>query len=315
MNSSRDRVLLSRRKHDVHMGGCWEYPGGKLEAGENPWQALTRELEEELGITVRRGRRFKMLEYDYPDRKISLSTWIITAWDGEPLGREGQAIDWFDISSLHHLTFPDANACITRLLQLSDVYLITPDRGRYDESFFQTVSLLLDNGLRLLQFRSPSSPVAAHDGVVRDLLKLCESRDCRLLYNGDPGDAMRLGAHGVHLNSKRLMAHSDRPLPTDMWVAASCHTAEELAHAAAINADFCVLSPTHQTNSHPDGMPTGWNVFSGMVKDARLPVYALGGLCASDRQRAWDAGASGIAILPVVWSAAEPQNVLKQLQG
>jgi 8-oxo-dGTP diphosphatase len=78
-------------------------------------------------------------------------------------------------------------------------------------------------------------------------------------------------------------------------VGASCHDGEELELAAHLNADFATLSPVRSTASHPDAKPLGWDGFARLVADARLPVYALGGVEPVDLERARLAGAQGVA--------------------
>jgi 8-oxo-dGTP diphosphatase len=116
----------------------------------------------------------------------------------------------------------------------------------------------------------------------------------RLLVNGDVDLARELGV-GVHLRAAQLRALRERPLPPTSWVGASCHHAEELDLAARLGADFATLSPVRATASHPDAQPLGWDGFAQLVADARLPVYALGGVTPADLERARVAGAQGVA--------------------
>ena len=81
-------VLISRRHLDSHQGGLWEFPGGKLESGEDVQCALKRELEEELGITPLRCSPLKKILYHYSDKSVLLDVWIIPQFIGEPKGLE-----------------------------------------------------------------------------------------------------------------------------------------------------------------------------------------------------------------------------------
>jgi 8-oxo-dGTP diphosphatase len=116
----------------------------------------------------------------------------------------------------------------------------------------------------------------------------------RLLVNHDVELALELGV-GVHLRAAQLRELRVRPLPPTSWVGASCHDAEELELAARLNADFATLSPVQVTASHPNAKPLGWDGFARLVVDARLPVYALGGVGPADLERARLAGAQGVA--------------------
>ncbi|BEU22703.1 NUDIX domain-containing protein [Paraburkholderia terrae] len=88
------RYLLAQRPAGKPYEGYWEFPGGKLEPGETVEAALARELHEELGIDVQASHRWHVLEHDYPHAYVRLYFCKVTAWDGEPHGREGQAFAW-----------------------------------------------------------------------------------------------------------------------------------------------------------------------------------------------------------------------------
>jgi 8-oxo-dGTP diphosphatase len=88
------RYLLAQRPDGKPYEGYWEFPGGKLEAGETVEAALARELHEELGIDVHACERWRTLEHDYPHAYVRLYFCKVSAWDGVPVGREGQALAW-----------------------------------------------------------------------------------------------------------------------------------------------------------------------------------------------------------------------------
>jgi len=88
------RFLLAQRPAGKPYEGYWEFPGGKLEPGESVEAALARELHEELGLDVTRSERWHVLEHDYPHAYVRLYFCKVTAWRGEPVGREGQAFAW-----------------------------------------------------------------------------------------------------------------------------------------------------------------------------------------------------------------------------
>jgi 8-oxo-dGTP diphosphatase len=88
------RVLIARRPEGKHMAGFWEFPGGKLDAGETAEQALARELREELGIQLQRCHPLLQLRHDYADRVIELEVFVVDDYRGEPASREAQALKW-----------------------------------------------------------------------------------------------------------------------------------------------------------------------------------------------------------------------------
>lgn len=111
------QVLLALRSSKQHQGGKWEFPGGKVENGETVAAALKRELQEEVAINVTESSAFMQLEYAYPEKTVLLDIYLVTAFDGEPEGREGQPLRWVDISELGAIEFPDANQPIVERLQ------------------------------------------------------------------------------------------------------------------------------------------------------------------------------------------------------
>lgn len=113
-------VLLSKRPAHLHQGDKWEFPGGKIETGESQSQAIVRELNEELGITVTAQQNWFSLTFDYPEKTVRLNMSVVFAFTGEPHGREGQPVEWVPINSLHTLVFPDANQPIIEKLQSGD---------------------------------------------------------------------------------------------------------------------------------------------------------------------------------------------------
>ena len=122
-----------------------------------------------------------------------------------------------------------------------------------------------------------------------------------LLVNATPEIALSIGTDGVHLNRTRLLSCTERPLNSDLLVAASCHSLEEIQQANLIGVDFIVLSPVRSTASHPDALPLGWTQFAQLTKQANCPVFALGGMRVEDVSIARAHGGQGIAAIRALW--------------
>jgi 8-oxo-dGTP diphosphatase len=118
-SAQQDQVLIAKRPINSHQGGLWEFPGGKVQSGEAPYEALCRELREELDISIISAKYFLTEDYDYPDKQIRLESWMVTAFDGEVKGNEGQKISWVLLNALTDFDFPPANFIIlSRLAEL-----------------------------------------------------------------------------------------------------------------------------------------------------------------------------------------------------
>jgi 8-oxo-dGTP diphosphatase len=100
LRDERGRVLIAQRPAGKHMGGYWEFPGGKIAPGESSEQALTRELAEELGVSLRRCHPLLQLRHDYADRIVELDVFMVDDYCGEPAGLEAQALKWVAAAEL-----------------------------------------------------------------------------------------------------------------------------------------------------------------------------------------------------------------------
>ena len=114
------QIFLTKRADDAHQGGKWEFPGGKVELNESVDEALSRELSEEIGITLSQSQPYVTIEHDYPEKSVRLDFHLVRDFDGEPSGCEGQAFQWVTIDALATLTFPDANQLVVDKLMADE---------------------------------------------------------------------------------------------------------------------------------------------------------------------------------------------------
>lgn len=293
------RVLLAERPAHKVSGGYWEFPGGKFDAGERAEQALARELEEEVGIVLERAQPWMIYEYDYPDKRVRLHFFRVTAWRGIPHGREGQRLSWEDPLAPKVSPLLPANDKALRALALPKLYAIT-NASRYGVvEFLDRLERALAHGLRMIQVREREMAPGQLAQFARRVVERARPYGAIVLVNANELMARQAGADGVHSNAAQLWRLNTRPA-VRLW-GASCHNAEELARAAELGADFVVISPVLPTASHPGEPVLGWAGFAALARQSPLPVYALGGMKLELQEEAERHGAHGIAVQSHIW--------------
>ena len=293
-------VLLASRPEGKGWAGWWEFPGGKIEAGETPFQALAREIDEELGIQVLEAYPWITRTFDYPEKTVKLHFFIVRNWQGIPEGKEGQILSWQNPHAVTVSPTLPANTPILDALKLPDVYAITNRYELGESVFLERLHEQLKRGLRLIQIREKNLNAIELADFTQRVLALTVPYQAKVLVNAPLNQVQSMGVDGVHLTSDRLMALDKKP--PNLLIGASCHQASELKHAAKLGLDFVLLSPVMPTQSHPQDLAMGWEAFGALIEDYPLPVYALGGMKLSHLNQAWTAGAHGVAMLREIWN-------------
>ncbi len=293
------RFLLAQRPAGKSYAGYWEFPGGKVKAHETSEGALRRELQEELGIRAEQIYPWLTQIYRYPHATVELCFHRVIRWSGTLHGRENQQLSWQSVESVDVTPLLPANGPVLRALSLPPVYAISNIAELGGENFMERLEQALQNGLRLIQVREKYMPCVELEDFAAAVITAARRYQAKVLVNGDIRLAQQLGADGVHLTSKQLMALERRPQVE--WCGASCHDREQLQRAAALGVDFAVLAPVLPTLSHPGAPGMGWGAFAQLVEGYSLPAYALGGMRNHHLSTAWAHGAHGIAMMRGAW--------------
>jgi 8-oxo-dGTP diphosphatase len=295
-------ILIARRPDKTHQGGLWEFPGGKVEQGETLFDALRRELHEELAINAIATEPLIKICHDYGDKIVLLDVHKVTDFSGAPKGNEGQPIAWIAPENLHQYEFPAANRPIITAINLPSRLLITGAFNNVSD-FFARLETALKRGIKLVQLRVKDPDLTFT--FVERVFQLCETYAATLLINTDPENfkklATKINKCGLHLNSQNLLGCDARPVGAHKLLSASCHNQIEIEHAQKIGVDFICASPIFATQSHPEQQAMGWTAFEILVERATVPVFALGGMKERDLSIALEKGAQGIAAISEWW--------------
>ncbi len=295
--------LLAQRPPGKVYAGYWEFPGGKVEAGETVRDALVRELHEELGIGVTECTPWLTRVFTYPHATVRLNFWRVSAWTGEigitaPL--EHSAVDWQARGKSASVTpVLPANDPILKALSLPDSLWITDcsQHGTRAELARLAAALAEHTGALppLIQVRDKPLPAGERAAFAAAVCQIARPHGALVVINDDADLARQCGADGLHLSATTLAASTQRP--NLAWVGASCHTAEEIIRAGELGLDYALLGPVLPTPTHPENPGLGWDEFATRCAGNTLPVFALGGMRETQRATALAHGAHGLALM------------------
>jgi 8-oxo-dGTP diphosphatase len=323
LRDARGRILLARRTADRDLAGLWEFPGGKVEAGEAPEQALARELREELGIEIGASSPLIAVPHAYaapgsasvastggagaaPHKRIVPDVRTVAAFRGRPRGLERQALAWVTPEKLADYAMPAADRPVVAALRQPDRYLITPEPGDDDGAFLASIEHALAAGVTRVQLRARGLDATRARRLAEALRARIAAAGGELLLNSaiaGSQDLARALDCGLHLTATDLAATAAASMRRPAMLAASCHDAAQLQQAQRLGCDFAVLGPVAPTPTHPGAEVLGWTRFAALRETVALPIYALGGLAPTDLDSARAHGAQGIAAIRGLWPA------------
>lgn len=380
-------ILIGQRPAGKPFEGWWEFPGGKFEPGETPAQATARELDEELGIQIFDSQPWVVREHIYPHAHVRLHFRRVTAWQGTPHSREGQAFAWCHPAAIDVAPLLPASLAPIRWLGLPPVYPISDATARGNAAWLACLDRWLARqavpdgggaaaGVRhagLLLLREPAMPPERFDGLFRSVLAALAGTGVRLLVSSrhplrfieqaaaDTGGGVHLTGEDMYAQlaghgsmpiaaspqaghqgadvvgnapegragggsapaagtatpqpaARQSLASADEAVSAWPWrpdlplVAASCHSADDLAAAGQLGVDLAVCGPVQPTLSHPEAPALGWSDFGVMIARSPVPVYALGGMQPGDMADACAAGAQGIAMQRAAWGTDDTSD-------
>ena len=284
--------LLACRPEGKPYPGYWEFPGGKIEPGEDARAALVRELREELGIEVREATPWITRVYAYTHATVRLHFFRVTAWDGEPRPLEDQAIAWQRAEAPDLSPMLPANAPVLAALALPAVMVVSSASESSFDAWILRLAGLLATERPLVQIREKGLDRLRVQHLLSRALARATPFGSPVVVNSDCGAFAQ--ADGVHLTARALLASQARP--AGRLAGASCHDAREIEHAARLGLDYVVVGPVKETASHPGAATLGWEGFAALVRDCALPAYAIGGLARADLAEARRHGAHGVAL-------------------
>ena len=316
VRASSGKILISKRRARVVEGGLWEFPGGKIEDGESPLEALGRELREEVGLTplVAVPTFNSSFRHEYYD--LEISAYEVLKWAGEVFPMEGQDLRWVDDLNLGIYDMPEPNKPIKIAAMLPRCSLITPVFVGAEKSYLNKLEQCLIGGVRLIQFRPQVSDMALLIKLARKVRNLCENFGAIVMLNSAVGHPPELIKYfdGIHFSSKELLKFTKRPLASNILVSTSCHNLDELIRAKKMGMDFAYLCPVLPPISHSSPDHLGWELAAELVKQAQLPLYGLGGMEASSASIACGIGLHGISMVSGLWNAEDHRYIVDEVR-
>ena len=274
------RVLIAQRPRGRHMAGRWEFPGGKLGAGEDRLEGLKREFAEELGVTVHAARPLIRLYHRYPDRRVLLDFWRVLSYDGTPKSLDSQALAWVKTDELPGHDLLEADRGIVTALRMPPLAHVIAGPAQ--------LAALGNTEPQTVFWHISDSPAAKLDAAV---VRNARAAGHRVFALGDGVEAIRIaalvGADGAVLRRHGQNLHVDRE--SAFLVGVVCEDEAGALDAIGEGAHFLVVAP-HRG-------PMAQRGLEHLCESVSIPVFA--GWYPDARRLDWlqSAGAHGCAVI------------------
>lgn len=291
-------VLLADRPAGKPYAGYWEFPGGKIEPGESVAAALARELDEELGIAIGPALPWVTFEFDYPHAYVRLHFCRVRQWRGEPAGREGQHLGFFDPAAAAPAPLLPAAVPALRWLGLPDFIAELRLDVAQPDAAGQALAAAAAAPLRMLLLRADARrPPAAQTALARQVVAQARARRVQVIV--DAVLASGTAADGVQQDLAALTAQAPALRPAQAWLGADAGAQRPppaaLTLASGRGCDYACVGAAWEEAGAPAAAPA-----------PPLPVYVRGrsstlATAAGELAQAQARGAHGLLLPLTAW--------------
>lgn len=285
-----DRILIACRPRGKIGAGKWEFPGGKLEAGETSREALIRELDEELGVRVLAATALAPLCHAYRDRDVCLDTWRVERFGGTPRPREGQQLAWVSRAEITGFDMLASSWRVLAALVLPRLYgtLTGLGDGAMERPAIPAGAWVL--------LRRPQLDLEAYLRVAREAVARCAASGLGVIVDRRAALSRLPEAAGVQFDPPALASCTTRPTAHDRFCLAVVRDHAQLRRAWALDFDAAVWEPDGAQGA-PRALPVPR---VAAPREPGLPIYVVGdadGLVSAETR-----GAFGVSGFPVQFS-------------
>ncbi|MFP6680808.1 MAG: NUDIX domain-containing protein [Gammaproteobacteria bacterium] len=308
IRGSDGKILICLRPKHLDQGGFWEFPGGKREPGERRFEALRRELKEELDIEITRATPLLRLSHEYSTKTVELDVWDVSAWRGHAKGAEGQLIEWVSASALENYNFPAANRTIIKAARLSRVIFTMPDLAASPTTVSARLKLWFDAGARCFVMDSATIDSYLEGELLAEISDTFPTCRAKLVVLQTDHRALKLAGVG----SDSAVRRRRDELMCTFIDGNVCRNAHDVERAESSGAELILIGPVGSAGSEPEENSIDWGEAARLAAKTSIPVYAFGGLRPEDVQPSIKAGCQGVILGERVWSE-DPLEVMNSL--